>query len=904
MGLVLVALLLALTFAFSASCRLTAGEDASGSGAGGGAGTAGGAGTGVGAGAEAGTWVGGGGAGGDSGGAKPAFARVPSVTREGDRFVISFAAASECDASVWIAGPDGSVVRRLGCGRLGPKAPEPFQRGTLEQRIGWDGKDEKGRPVPAGCSARVGLGLRVSFGRFLFEREQGIESRGPVSLACDGSGNLYVMWGHLWTARFTGIAMITAFDRDGNYLRTVKPFRADWPEEKISAVDWLLTADGRRVPLTGPNNHTPFSGYLPGMAGMARHTARITKDGRYIFVCGNPVADAAGNKSRRLLCIGADGSCPRDGFSGPPLPEASWTGDVFLTLSPDEKYVYVSGTYHSKRKSLHHAVYRMEWKDTAPPKPFAGVECEPGRDNAHFNRPRGLATDPDGRLYVCDYMNDRIQVFDSDGRYLKTLPVTGPEQVAVHPKTREIYVLSVGDRGKTDRYAEVVWEVYGEKSLVKYKSREDFREIARLDFPKQTRYFHDCGPIMAMDASGDKPVIWVSNPVKGAPKDFLWKIVDEGTELRRIPHKVPTQERGASISCPAVAAARDVDEFYLVGGGLPGAYRVRAGTGGLEKVPLPEKAMEWLGAVDAAPDGTLYLSCGKITAPPRDMRWVIRRYGRDGKLVPFGEKEGIETLGYHGGTYAGEKCGPFAVAPDGRIYVSECSAPGGKERARVNIYSPGGELLKEGYISDMTHTAGPLAVDGTGRVYVADAVKPAGTGPGAEFPRFLGADPRGHFRMWYGTVCRFGPEGGAFRHVAPGEKFTHVGGYSGGKGRVVIEGALWEYYGMSPQPQSSSCECPSARLSADGFGRVYVPDVCTHSVQVLDAAGNLLLRFGSYGNVDARGPASAVPRPDIPLRYPAAVAVLDRHLAVADSYNRRVLELTLSYAAEAGATVP
>lgn len=830
------------------------------------------------------------------------FAAKPTVAKRDDRLIISFASKGKCDATVSIVNKDGRIIRHLASGVLGANAPQPFRKDTLRQDLEWDGKDDEGRQAPGGCVVRVGLGLKPEFERFLYQREPGVESRGPVSLACDAQGGLYIMWGHLWVARFTGLANISAFDREGNYLRTVKPFRADWPESKISAVDWLKTADGRSVPLSGPNNHTPFSGYLQGMSGMARHTAQVTKDGRYIFVSGQPLADARGFKSRRLLSIGADGSCPRDLFLGPPLPEHAWYGDNFLALSPDEKYVYFSGTYHAKKKSLHHAVYRVQWKDTEPPKPFAGTECESGKDNGHFNQPRGLATDPDGRLYVCDYLNDRIQVFDAEGKYLKTLDVVGPEQVLVHPKTRELYVLSVKDRGKTDKYAEVTWEVYGEKSLIKYKSLDDFKEVARLDFPKLARYFHDCAPILVLDRSAAKPVIWASIVVKSAPSDFLWKIVDEGTELKRVSHKVQGQEKYTSTACPSVAASRVDDEFYLVGGGLPGAFRAKAGTGKLEEFPLPKGATDWLGAVGAGPDGMLYLSCGKLVSPPRDMRWVIRRYGRDGKLVPFKDKEGIETLGYHGGTYAGEKCGPFAVAADGRIYVSECRTTGGVERALVNLYGADGALLKPGIISDMTHTAGPLAVGGQSFLYVADSIKPVGSGPGAEFPRFLGADPRGHFKMWYGTVCRFGSGGGAFRHVEKGANYTYVGGYSGGKGKVVIEGALWEYFGMSPMPQSSGCECPVGRLSADDFGRVFVPDVCTHSVQALDAAGNLIVRFGSYGNWEAQGPAGAVPRPEIPLRYPAAVAVLDRHAAVADTYNRRVLELRLSYEAEE--TVP
>lgn len=837
--------------------------------------------------------------------AEPAFVTMPAVKNAGqDKYGISFEVNAACDVTVGIVAADGRVVRHIGAGLLGGNAPEPFQKNSLAQNIEWDGRDDAGAPVSTGCAVRVQLGLKPVFSRFLFQREPGVESRGPVSVACDRNGVVYIMWGHLFVSRFTGIGNISAFDREGNYLRTVKPFRGDWPEDAVSAVDWLKTADGRRVPLTGPNSHTPYSGYLAGMSGMARHTAQITGDGRYIFVSGQPVADAKGVKARRLLSVGADGSCSKELFAGPPLPENSWYGDNFLTLSPDDRYIYLSGAYHAKQKKLNHAVYRLSWKDTGFPKPFLGVECEAGKDNDHFNTPRGMATDTAGRIYVCDFLNDRIQVFDSDGKYQVTLPVKGPEQVAVHPKTGALYVLSVGDRGKTEKYAEVTWEVYAEKSLIKYKSVDDFKEVARLDFPKLIRYFHDCGPIMALDSSAEKPVIWVSAVVKTAPSDFLWKILDDGQSLKRIEHKLKGQENGSSVSAPAVAAARDNDEFYLAGGGLDGAFRVKAGKGSLEKIPLPAGALDWFGGIDAAPGGTLYLSCGKVISKPRDMRWVIRRYGRDGAAVPFKDADGIQTLGYHGGTYAGEKCGPFAVAPDGRIYVSECSEPGGTARARINVYSAEGALLKAGFISDMTHTAGPLAVDGRGNLYAGDAVKPAGKGAGFEFPGFLGADPRGHYRMWYGTVCRFGPEGGAFRHVKAGETFTHTGGYPGGAGKVVIEGAKWAYYGMSPMPQSSSCECPAAKLSADGFGRVFVPDVCTHSVQVLDAAGNLITRFGEYGNADALGAGSAVPQPAIPLRFPSAVAVLDGHAAIADIHNRRVLEVQFQHAAEATCKIP
>jgi hypothetical protein len=837
-------------------------------------------------------------AGADAEKAAPAFDVKPAVTKRDGGYVITFAVKSACDATVWVTDSKGEMVRRLASGRLGPNAPEPFQKASLAQELVWDGTDDRGKAVPAGCVVRVGLGLKAGFSRMLFEMEQGVAARGPASIACDARGNLYVMWGHMRSATLGGITInVSAFDRDGNYLRTVMPFRADWPKEKVSAVEFFDTADGRRVPLTGPNKHSPLIGFLRGIKGQSRHNAQITRAGRYIFPSATPVTDPAGVKAYRLLSIGTDGSCPGELYASAPLHEGATSGGKFLVLSPDEKYLYLSGTYHTGKRKRGHCVYRIRLGDTKLPRPFVGVECESGSDNTHLRTPRGIAVDSSGRLYVCDYNNDRIQIFSPGGAYLKTLGLPGPEQLVVHPKTGALYVLSIRDRGKTDKYVNKRWEVFADKSIVKYGSFDDLKETARIDFPSRPRYFHDCGPMLALDSSGEEPVVWLCSVARGARGEFLWKIVDGGTKLKTVEHNIRAQERWA---------ARDLDEFFLAGEGLKGALRTKAGSGTVEPFPLPEGAEKWFGEIGAGPEGMLYLSCGKSVGEGKDMRWVVRRYGRDGKLVPFKSGEGIDTLGYHAGTHSGEMSGPFDVAPDGTIYVSECSAPGGKARGTLNVYGADGEPLVRGLIKETTHTAAPLAVDGKGRLYVADSVKrTGGIGVGFEFPAFLGRDPRGHFRFWYGTVFRFDPKkGGSIRHVGRDEKCTHVGGYPGGKGRAVVEGAEWEYFGMSPMPQSSSCECKIARIDADGFGRVFVPDVCTHSVQVLDPAGNLITRFGAYANWDAHGPASAVPKPEIPLYYPLVVAALDRYVAVSDSLNRRVVEVELSYERESEAPVP
>ena len=98
--------------------------------------------------------------------------------------------------------------------------------------------------------------------------------------------------------------------------------------------------------------------------------------------------------------------------------------------------------------------------------------------------------------------------------------------------------------------------------------------------------------------------------------------------------------------------------------------------------------------------------------------------------------------------------------------------------------------------------------------------------------------------------------------------------------------------------QGANCECVVARMDADGWGRIFFPDVPGYSIQVIDAQGNFITRFGEYGNYDAQGPRSAVPKPEIPFWSPDSVAALDSYAAIVDSHNRRVVQVKLSYVAE------
>ncbi len=53
-----------------------------------------------------------------------------------------------------------------------------------------------------------------------------------------------------------------------------------------------------------------------------------------------------------------------------------------------------------------------------------GETSVPGPDNAHLNRTSGVAVNSTGALYVADRDNERVQVFDNAGNYLYTIGVT------------------------------------------------------------------------------------------------------------------------------------------------------------------------------------------------------------------------------------------------------------------------------------------------------------------------------------------------------------------------------------------------------------------------------------------------------------------------------------------------
>ncbi len=73
---------------------------------------------------------------------------------------------------------------------------------------------------------------------------------------------------------------------------------------------------------------------------------------------------------------------------------------------------------------------------------------EKGFETGQFDTPHGIATDEEGRVYVADRENARVQVFDADGRFLaqwKSKELGRPWSIT-HGPDQHLYVVDGGDQ--------------------------------------------------------------------------------------------------------------------------------------------------------------------------------------------------------------------------------------------------------------------------------------------------------------------------------------------------------------------------------------------------------------------------------------------------------------------------
>jgi hypothetical protein len=196
-------------------------------------------------------------------------------------------------------------------------------------------------------------------------------------------------------------------------------------------------------------------------------------------------------------------------------------GRAYLAGSPDGKWVYAVGGVHGSGR-LTQVVFRGAADGDDNGEVFAGTLGEPGSDNAHLNSPCSVDCDAQGRVYICDSLNQRVQVLSSGGKYAGTLKVERPVWVGVHRKTGAVYVVHRGTvRGKSVN------------RVTKFSPFPEMREIARFDGAvppdEYSRFYLGKDFVGALDSWSARPRLWMG----GGPYSVsIWE--ERGGSLEKI----------------------------------------------------------------------------------------------------------------------------------------------------------------------------------------------------------------------------------------------------------------------------------------------------------------------------------------------------------------------------------
>jgi DNA-binding beta-propeller fold protein YncE len=825
------------------------------------------------------------------------FTAKPAVKKAGDKTLITFTVSQPTDVEVAVLGAEGRVVRHIAAGMLGGRfpPPPPLQAG-LAQALPWDGKDDAGKAAAAGpFQVRVRAGTTARLGKIIgFDPYKMPIIRG---LATDEKGRLYVHFNP-----FDGLGglpeVVRQFDADGKYSKTVFPPPADLKPEQAKGLTLATGPDLDAGYLYPANYYALLPRFFPAPGSdMVMVGHRVTV-GKLFF---QSLSDGL-----VVMSIGTDGSIATDPIRGRLLP--SWAerttskraynpnlvGPMTGAVSPDGKTVYLAGRHSTAngldlwKKGRVHAVDL-----TAPLTPVSGfngpavgllqmrtladVEIPAGTPlreqpwsdwgaKMGMAAVHGLDVDPQGNVYACDRANHCIAVYDKAGKPLGRIAVQEPDQVAVHPKTGAVYVLT---RTWKDKQSAAV-------SLLKFADRTSSKELVRFRFPQPAKM----APSLALDSAAEPPGLWVSNI--GSPGGLL-KMADQGDSFREV-LDLASQSGPDALGCVWLSWVNPVtDEVFANDGwaeqqkGLMARYDGKTG----KRLPCAFTACDM--AFDL--DGNVYYSGMDSWTTP------VTRLTPELKPLPFPGGKGNKTTGrdVYGKFGHGHCQKGLYVCRDGTLYAFHMKT---WSEYTVVRWGPDGKAI-EGFLTGSCPStrAGCLKVDAAGNLYIGMPTYPKSY----KLPYSSPED-------WFaGSVVKFRPDQESFG--AGKQKPAAALDWTQREGAPAWMGGVLNVYPyQAPNGTGKGCTCKEARFDLDLYGRLYIPNVLTYRVTLVDNAGNVIFRAGHYGNADSQGPvpSSPVPAPAVPLGWPMTVGAAPDHghLYAGDVINSRIVRMDLTYAAE------
>ncbi len=845
--------------------------------------------------------------------AQVGFTTKPKVLGANGKRTITFAVNKPTDVEVAVLDAKGKVVRHLAAGVLGGKTPPPPPlKPGLVQSVEWDGKDDDGKAVSGRCTARVRLGLKARLDRVIGWSGQKTDL--GQGLACGPDGTLYLVHGRGFSVHRQTI-LISAYDRDGKYLRQVFPGPANLPPEKRKGWPRVRMDNGTELPVVF---HVLTRTTYPGAFLSNRTLPAVTGDGRLVMLSG-PLNGLAGRikhpdvrGGRRLLILGTDGSVPEN-FLGPVIAGEKMAGFGHVALSPDDRIVYVAGLFEGGKKGRGrcNVVWRLPLDGSEKPRVFVGKLYVAGQGKTGLNDPRGMATDKDGNLYVADHANNRIAVFKPDGSFLAEVPVARPDHVRVSRRTGAIYVMCLAPHKKKlgEGHWYTPWHNWRAERIAKFKDFRAAKETASLPVPPGKI---QSGAFLALDDSASPPTLWYTGLSWRVTNPPVLKIADRGNRLDILGD--PIHDRLAKGA--AVGFFRDLvalGDRLFVGSPFGLSFDAISGAprGGLQLKNAAGKVLKGRGLTNrgitsigghvhdmaSGADGRLYILGG-----PKGSK--VSRFNSSGTPAPFPATGKQVLTGFHHGHL---RSSGLWVTRSGNMYLPVAPAYRKLSDMKIKLVGRDGKIKNDSLIRVQDARIGGLAVDATGNIYAGLKVAPKDERIPQWFRNVLPPDSKHHHPSnaykQYGALVKFPPSGGSVMSDAKGKHMADV--YAGAK-PVTVKGALWMRRGgfLPNHGREAGCVCAATRFDMDPYGRIFIPDIFRFRVDVVDAAGNEVVNFGSYGNMDSRGPGSPVPEPEITFGWPITVECANGRAYVADLVNRRIVAVRLEHTTEAECKLP
>jgi len=706
-----------------------------------------------------------------------------------------------------------------------------------------------------------------------------------------------------------GVPDVRVFDRQGNYLRTIMPFNANLPRASVQDLCRKTALEGG-VGLVVPKLFEVSGGELTMYGAWWNLPQKIA-------VAPNGDLILSSMYKGTLMRIRPDGSLSPEGWTSiyhrgrnEPFESADWVvdrwhahslkhylphaslrypyialqrnGNLYVSDGLESRQTQLFGRWwevkgHGDSSTLHKLRlidgirfegvkdFRFSGDHELPQaKETLGVAGKPGQDNAHLDSPCGLAIDDD-YLIVADSGNNRLQIFERDGRLAgsitnfeqdgRDVPLGNPIALAIDLQ-RHLYVLAL---------------IESERRLLKLDSWREPRLLA-VSEPLDAETFQ-----IAVDAGVDPPLVWIAN---GAGLGTLLQLAGDNLAEKgkwagddeKLSN--PAQYGGLPILNidPQVGHIYVEDDSHYRSNMYGTVYQLsQSGTMLKKWEPVffhttGKREPDTFGITDRDghfrnPDEPLSIDSifgkdGKIYRwKLRDTDIAILRFDRSGRPIPF-EATGSNALVVETELWGARNRHDIYHGMDidrhGNIYYVAKVSRQDKVRHRVDVYDSDGNLKKKGLL----HLSATrwIQVDEQGNLYA--LYKPS--------------NPPWCF---YLTLSKFPPSGGE-----------------------PLWSRRWDGIIGQVDVYADHCMCLTSRLHQALDGKGYLYAAGKYSVQAIDCeTGKLVGEFGSYGNMDCQGRGGEFPHPELPFGTISALSVWKDRLFVVDVLNRRIAKCRIIY---------